>query len=134
MANRQAGNTGSRRDFLKRSMLTAAGALGASKVVTAATVPPAPAIRVPDAIPAALNLPVKPASFPMRGAQVFAKVCKNEGLQALFCCPGNYDVINSICDEGIPCFGGRTEGAMCAAADGFIRVTGEIAADRKSVV
>src|SRR5579872_6374577 len=116
MEKKKPSETGSRRDFLKRSMLTAASALGASKVGAAA------------AVPAALNLPAKPASFPMRGAQVFAKVCKNEGLAALFCCPGNYDVINSICDEGIPCFGGRTEGAMCAAADGFIRVTGEIAA------
>jgi acetolactate synthase-1/2/3 large subunit len=131
MGKKETGNTGSRRDFLKQSMLTAAGALGASKVVAAAAMPGVPtaaAIRLPDAIPAALNLPIKPASFPMRGSQVFAKVCKNEGLAALFCCPGNYDVINSICDEGIPCFGGRTEGAMCAAADGFIRVTGEIAA------
>jgi thiamine pyrophosphate-dependent acetolactate synthase large subunit-like protein len=128
MEKKRAGETGSRRDFLKRSMLTAAGALGASRVVAAAATPAEPAIRLPDAIPVALNLPVKPASFPMRGAQVFAKVCKSEGLAALFCCPGNYDVINSISDEGIPCFGGRTEGSMCAAADGFIRVTGEIAA------
>ena len=130
MARKQAGDAASRRDFLKRSMLTAAAALAAPKVAdaTGAAAPAAPAIRLPDAIPAALNLPARPASFPMRGSQVFARVCKNEGLAALFCCPGNYDVINSICDEGIPCFGGRTEGAMCAAADGFIRVTGEIAA------
>lgn len=121
-------NAGSRRDFLKQSVLTAAGAMAASKVATASAATAAPPIRVPDAITSALNLPVKPANFPMRGSQVFAKVCKSEGLAALFCCPGNYDVINSICDEGIPCFGGRTEGSMCAAADGFIRVTGEIAA------
>jgi thiamine pyrophosphate-dependent acetolactate synthase large subunit-like protein len=119
----------SRRKFLNRGMLTAAaGALGAAQSAVAATTSAERAIRLPDAIPAALNTPPKPASFPMRGSQVFAKVCKNEGLAALFCCPGNYDVINSICDEGIPCFGGRTEGSMCAAADGFIRVTGEIAA------
>jgi len=112
-----------------RSMLTAAGALGAPRMAAVpAAAPTVAPIRLPNAIPTALNLPAKPASFPMRGSQVFAKVCKNEGLAALFCCPGNYDVINSICDEGIPCFGGRTEGAMCAAADGFIRVTGEIAA------
>src|ERR1700682_2136763 len=119
----------SRRKFLTRGMLTAAGAgaLGAPQPA-AATTSAERAIRLPDAIPAALNTAPKPASFPMRGAQVVAKVCKNEGLAALFCCPGNYDVINSICDEGIPCFGGRTEGSMCAAADGFIRVTGEIAA------
>lgn len=130
MARKQAGDVGPRREFLKKSMLTVAGALAGPKVASATGAAPAeaPAIRLPDAIPAALSLPAKPASFPMRGSQVFAKVCKDEGLAALFCCPGNYDVINAICDEGIPCFGGRTEGAMCAAADGFIRVTGEIAA------
>jgi thiamine pyrophosphate-dependent acetolactate synthase large subunit-like protein len=117
----------SRRDFLNRSMLTAAGALGVANSAAAATTA-APAIRVPDAIPAALKAPSKAATFPMRGAQVFARACKDEGLAALFCCPGNYDVINSIAEEGIPCFGGRTEGSMCAAADGFIRVTGEVAA------
>src|ERR1051325_901683 len=117
----------SRRDFLNRSALAAAGALGAAKGAAAATTS-TPGIRLPDAFPASLESPPKPASFPMRGAQVFARACKEEGLAALFCCPGNYDVINSICEEGIPCFGGRTEGAMCAAADGFIRITGEIAA------
>jgi thiamine pyrophosphate-dependent acetolactate synthase large subunit-like protein len=118
----------SRRDFLNRSIMSAAGALGAAKGAAAATTAPAAAIRLPDAIPAALKQAPKPASFPMTGAQVFARACKDEGLAALFCCPGNYDVINSICEEGIPCFGGRTEGSMCAAADGFIRVTGEVAA------
>ncbi|MGH9662000.1 MAG: thiamine pyrophosphate-binding protein [Bryobacteraceae bacterium] len=115
--------TRSRRSFLSRSVL-AAGALGAAQKASAE---PAP-IRVPDAIPAALKTPGKPAAFPMRGAQVFAKVCKEEGLAALFCCPGNYEIINSLCEEGIPCYGGRTEGSLCAAADGFSRVTGEIAA------
>ena len=114
----------SRRGFLGGS-LTAAAALGAAQKAGADS---AALIRVPDAIPAALNTPGKPAAFPMRGAQVFAKVAKDEGLAALFCCPGNYEVINSLCEEGIPCYGGRTEGSMCAAADGFIRVTGEIAA------
>jgi thiamine pyrophosphate-dependent acetolactate synthase large subunit-like protein len=119
---------GSRRNFLKRSVLTAAGAMNAGRVGLTLTSTAEPAIRIPEAIPAALNSPAKPAAFPMRGAQVFAQVCRNEGLAALFCCPGNYDVINSICEEGIPSFGGRTEASMCAAADGFIRVTGEIAA------
>jgi len=118
----------SRREFLKGSILSATGALGAAKMAAAVTGAPEPAIRLPEAFPTALNTPPKPAEFPMRGSQVFAKVCKNEGLAALFCCPGNYDVINSICEEGIPCFGGRTEGAMCAAADGFIRISGELAA------
>jgi thiamine pyrophosphate-dependent acetolactate synthase large subunit-like protein len=117
----------SRRDFLNRSVLGAAGALGVANSATAAT-SAGQGIRVPDAIPTALQSPSKKAVFPMRGAQVFARACKEEGLEALFCCPGNYDVINSIAEEGIPCFGGRTEGSMCAAADGFIRITGEVAA------
>ena len=37
-------------------------------------------------------------------------------------------MINAIAAEGIPTYGGRTEGSMCAAADGFTRVTGEVAA------
>jgi thiamine pyrophosphate-dependent acetolactate synthase large subunit-like protein len=59
---------------------------------------------------------------------VFARACKNEGLAALFCCPGNYTVINSISAAGIPAYGGRIEDIMCAAADGFSRVTGEVTA------
>ncbi|MBI3207472.1 MAG: thiamine pyrophosphate-binding protein [Candidatus Solibacter usitatus] len=119
-----ANNDQNRRKFFNSSVLTAAALAAAQK----GAAEPGGAIKVPDAIPNAINTPGKPAAFPMRGAQVFAKVCKNEGLAALFCCPGNYDVINSICEEGIPCYGGRTEGSMCAAADGFSRVTGEIAA------
>ena len=121
---RERGN-GSRRSFLGRS-LAAAGALGAAQKSAAETT--AAPIRVPEAIPTAVQSPGKPAAFPMRGGQVFAKACKEEGLAALFCCPGNYEIINAICEEGIPSFGGRTEGSMCAAADGFIRVTGEVAA------
>jgi thiamine pyrophosphate-dependent acetolactate synthase large subunit-like protein len=37
-------------------------------------------------------------------------------------------VINAIAAAGVPTYGGRTEGAMCAAADGFSRVTGEVTA------
>ena len=64
----------------------------------------------------------------MTGAQVFARLRKEEGLAALFSCPGNYSVVNAIALEGIPTYSGRHEGAMCHAADGFCRVTGEIAA------
>ena len=64
----------------------------------------------------------------MSGAQVFARICKEEGLAALFCCPGNYSIQNAIALEGIPTYSGRHEGAMCHAADGFCRVTGEVAA------
>ncbi|MYJ24062.1 MAG: hypothetical protein F4080_00595, partial [Holophagales bacterium] len=85
-------------------------------------------ISVPDEIPRTRNEAPDPAEFPMNGAQVFARACADEGLEALFCAPGNYQVINAIAAEGIPTYGGRTEGGMCAAADGFIRVTGEGAA------
>ena len=116
---------GSRRRFMNYSLSAAAAAAAMQRNASAE---PIAAIKIPDAIPSAINTPGKPAAFPMRGAQVFAKVCKDEGLAALFCCPGNYEVINSLCEEGIPCYGGRTEGSMCSAADGFTRVTGEIAA------
>ena len=64
----------------------------------------------------------------MTGAQVFARLCKEEGLAALFSCPGNYTIVNAIAQEGIPTYSGRHEGAMAHAADGFCRVTGEVAA------
>ena len=64
----------------------------------------------------------------MTGAEVFAKLCKEEELAAMFCCPGNYTVINAIAAAGVPAYGGRSEGSMCAAADGFSRVTGEATA------
>ena len=61
---------GSRRRFLNYTALSAAALTAAQK----ATAAPA-AIRVPDAIPNAIRTPGKPAEFPMRGAQVFAKRC-----------------------------------------------------------
>ena len=64
----------------------------------------------------------------MTGAEVFAKSCKEEDLAALFCCPGNYQIINAISAAGIPAFGGRSEGSMTSAADGFSRCTGEVTA------
>jgi thiamine pyrophosphate-dependent acetolactate synthase large subunit-like protein len=51
-----------------------------------------------------------------------------EDLAALFCRPGNYTVINAMAAAAVPAYGGRTEAAMCAVADGFSRVTGEITA------
>ena len=64
----------------------------------------------------------------MMGADVFAKLCKDEGLAAMFCCPGNYTVTHAIAAAGIPSYGGRTEGTMAAAADGYARATGEVVA------
>ena len=76
--------------------------------------------------PQRLRSPVR-FDFPMTGAQVFARACKEEGVAALFACPGNYPVIHAIAAAGIPAYGGRHEGSMAHAADAFIRVTGEIA-------
>ncbi len=85
-------------------------------------------ITVPAEVLEQKDAPLPVIDFPMTGADVFARACKDEGLAALFCCPGNYDVIHAIRHQGIPAFSGRHEGSMCHAADAFIRVTGEIAA------
>jgi thiamine pyrophosphate-dependent acetolactate synthase large subunit-like protein len=90
-----------------------------------------PSIRVSKAVDESLNAPPRRADFSgegMTGAQIFANLCKDEDLPALFCAAGNYSIVNEIAQVGIPCYGGRTEGGMCAAADGFCRVTGEVAA------
>ena len=130
----------SRREFLKRSALgagvagVAAATLGSvrtAQAVQAGTTEPAEGITIPDDIHRTLKEAPKHATFEgrgMSGHQVLARAFKEEGLAAFFCCPGNYGMINAIAAEGIPCYGGRTEVSMCAAADGFIRVTGEIAA------
>ncbi|HEX5430441.1 MAG TPA: thiamine pyrophosphate-binding protein, partial [Bryobacteraceae bacterium] len=90
-----------------------------------------PSIRIPQDFVDSLKQPTRIGSFEgkgMSGAEVFAKSCKDEDLAALFCCPGNYDIINSISAAGIPAFGGRSEGSMTSAADGFSRATGEVVA------
>jgi thiamine pyrophosphate-dependent acetolactate synthase large subunit-like protein len=121
----------SRRKFITRAMAgagaTAATTLATGQVSAAGAQETRP-IKIPDEFAQAAKAPPVKAGFPMTGAQVFARVCKEEGLAALFCCPGNYSVINAIAQEGIPTYSGRHEGAMCHAADAFIRVTGEVAA------
>jgi thiamine pyrophosphate-dependent acetolactate synthase large subunit-like protein len=102
-------------------------ALEDNKANAADTVEDRP-LKIPDEFAQAANLTPSPAIFPMTGAQVFARLCKEEGLAALFCCPGNYAIVNAIALEGIPTYSGRHEGAMCHAADGFCRATGEVAA------
>ena len=90
-----------------------------------------PSIVIPKEITESLAQDPKPGEFDGRGitgAEVFANQCKEENLAALFCCPGNYTVINAIAAAGVPSYGGRTEGAMAAAADGFSRATGEVTA------
>jgi thiamine pyrophosphate-dependent acetolactate synthase large subunit-like protein len=121
----------SRRKFITKAMAGAGAttviALGESRAAASETAD-ARQIKIPDEFALAAKTAPAQASFPMTGAQVFARVCKEEGLAALFCCPGNYNVVNAIAQEGIPAYSGRHEGAMCHAADAFTRVTGEIAA------
>jgi thiamine pyrophosphate-dependent acetolactate synthase large subunit-like protein len=117
-----------RRKFLAGAGITAASVIGASNVLAAKPADEERPIRVPAEFTFSSSVPPQRVDFPMTGAQVFARACKQEGLAALFCCPGNYNVINAIALEGIPAYSGRHEGAMCSAADAFIRITGEIAA------
>ena len=127
------GADATRRSFLFSSA-AGAGALVAGVVAdnqARAGTAGIPSIVIPKEIPDSMNEAAKPGSFEgqgMTGAEVFARLCKEEELAALFCCPGNYTVINAIAAAGVPSFGGRTEGAMCAAADGFSRATGEVTA------
>jgi thiamine pyrophosphate-dependent acetolactate synthase large subunit-like protein len=123
----------SRRNFLMTP--AGAGAIAAAIATpgqlfagTSATIP---TISIPKEIPATLSEAPKVGTFEgrgMTGAEVFAKLCKEEDLAAMFCCPGNYTVINAMAAAGVPSYGGRSEGPMCAAADGFSRVTGEATA------
>lgn len=90
-----------------------------------------PSLRVSRAVAESLASPVRLGEFAgegMTGAQLFAKLCREENLAALFCAPGNYQIVGEIAQAGIPCYGGRTEGGMCSAADAFSRATGEVAA------
>lgn len=130
----------SRRDLLP-SLAASAVALGALQVLASTAQaqtargqkaqPTIPSIAIPKEIPQSLTDAPKTYSFEgrgMTGAEVFAQLCKNENLAAMFCAPGNYTVIHAIAAAGIPSYGGRTEGSMCAAADGFSRATGEVVA------
>lgn len=120
----------SRRNFLNKALMGAgatAAVLGAGKAAAAAPATERP-IRIPEEFDIAAKTPLPKIDFPMTGADVFARVCKAEGLAALFTCPGNYEVIHAIAHQGIPTVTGRHEGSMAHAADAFIRVTGEIAA------
>ena len=126
----------SRRRFLRQAV-TGAGATAAAALSTnafaqsgngeAAAVSSDAPVTVPSEFAAAKAAPVVPPEFPMTGAQVFARACRQEGVGALFACPGNYSVIHAVVEAGIPAFGGRHEGSMAHAADAFSRVTGEIA-------
>src|SRR5438876_1554893 len=118
----------SRRSFLRKTV-TGAGATAAVAVAgQSVRAADAPSIVVPPEFAAAASAAPKPLEFPMSGAEVFARACKEEGVAALFCCPGNYNVVHALASAGVPTFGGRHEGSMAHAADAFIRITGELAA------
>ena len=129
-ASRQ--GTKSRRTFMKQAVLGAgatAAAIGTGTVAaTAAEDDTARPITIPKEFEAARAATLPTIDFPMTGAQVFGQACKDEGVAALFCCPGNYTVVHAIADAGIPTYSGRHEGSLCHAADAFCRATGEIAA------
>jgi len=120
----------SRRAFVKSAMLGAGAtaALGTTGVGVGAQETNGEGITIPPEFAAAKKASLPAVDFPMIGAQVFARACHEEGVKALFCCPGNYDIVHAIADTGIPTFGGRHEGSMCHAADAFCRATGEVAA------
>ncbi|MFC1579092.1 thiamine pyrophosphate-binding protein [Pseudomonadota bacterium] len=130
--------SGSRRDFLRKTAagVGAAVAAGAStRAFTAEQVNISnvtiPSITIPADFTASLEqAPVTPQfeGRGMSGAEVFAQLCVQEELAGLFCCPGNYTVINALAAAGIPAYGGRMEGSMCAMADGFSRATGQVVA------
>ncbi|MGE0703192.1 MAG: thiamine pyrophosphate-binding protein [Vicinamibacterales bacterium] len=121
----------SRRHFLHKAAAGAGAAVTLGSAAAAQqTESPAsaePAIKVPPEFAAAATTTPAPFEFPMSGAQVFARACKEEGVAALFACPGNYTVVHALAGAGIPAFGGRHEGSMAHAADAFIRITGELA-------
>ena len=83
-----------------------------------------PPIRLADEVTKSINEPLVSLEFGgergLTGAEVFARACKEEGLAALFCCPGNYTMINAISGVGIPSYGGRIEdiGFRCAGTGG----------------
>src|SRR5690625_873325 len=126
----------SRRRFLKAggmagAALAASGVLGTAVAQAnngAAVAEPTVAPVVPKAFEDAKNAPLPEADWPLSGGQVFARICKEEGLAALFCCPGNYTVVHSIAEQGIPVVSHRDERSAGHAADAFIRASGELAA------
>lgn len=128
----------SRRDFLRKSAVGVGAAVAAGASSSAFTAVEKdlggvsiPSIRLASDFTNSLAEEPKPGTFEgrgMSGAEVFANLCREEKLAALFCCPGNYTVINALAAAGIPSYGGRSEGAMCAMADGFSRATGEVTA------
>jgi thiamine pyrophosphate-dependent acetolactate synthase large subunit-like protein len=127
------GTSPTRRQFLAGAapaVAAAAAALGPADLM-AQTAPAIPTVRIPKELPSSMGEAPFVGTFEgkgMTGAEVFAQLCKKEGLAAMFCCPGNYTITHAIAAAGVPSYGGRTEGNMAAAADGYSRATGEVVA------
>ena len=102
-----------RRHFLRTAAVGAglAGTAASSSFAasSASTIPQMkePAITRTEAHQVFKDAPIKEFQFPAQGADLFAKVCKDEGLGALFCCPGNYSILSAMANAGIPTYGGR---------------------------
>ncbi len=117
----------SRRNFLKMAAVGSAAAAGSTVMAGAAAAVEADRPTIPAEISGRDSVPLPEIAFPMTGANLFGRACAAEGVAALFCCPGNYNIIHALADHGIPAYSGRHEGSMTSAADAFIRATGEIA-------
>jgi len=125
----------SRRDFLKKAAVGAGVAAAAATAgrnsyvgtASAQEAPPAEIKLAPEFVEG-LKAGPTPKDFPMTGADVFARACKEEGVAGLFQCPGNYNITHAMTFAGIPTWSGRHEGSMAHAADGYARMTGEVAA------
>lgn len=125
----------SRRNFLKLATVGAAAAApavaeaqqrNARQRAAQAAVPEVKPPVIPADFTARTTAPLPAIAFPMTGANLFGRACLAEGVGAMFCCPGNYGVINAVANHGIPSYGGRHEGTMVSAADGFTRASGAI--------
>ena len=122
----------SRRQFLLSAAPAAAAAAGAAAFapgkLMAQGAPSIPSIKIPKELGESMSEAPFVGKFEgngMTGAEIFAQLCVKENLAAMFCCPGNYTVTHAVAAAGIPSYGGRTEGSMAAAADGYSRATGE---------
>ncbi len=123
----------SRRDFVKAIPIAglAAASMARSTHAQSADTGKIQSIQIPSDLVNSIAAPLRVGSYEGKGqtgAEIFAGMCTAENLAAMFCCPGNYTVINAIASAGVLCYGGRSEGAMASAADGFSRVTGEVVA------
>ncbi len=134
--HRADGCVSSRRRFLGALAPAVVGAGALRSVSVSASAAPAaaptmPSIRIPKELGESMAQATRQPGFTGKGqtgAEIFATLCKEENLAALFCAPGNYTVTHALAAIGIPTYGGRTEGTMAAAADGFARATGEVVA------